>query len=234
MKFEYLKENLQTVRDNIREACLNCNKNPDDITLIAVTKTYEADVMNASLEYGVTDIGENKVQEITRKYDDVKPGVRWHLIGHLQTNKVKYIIDKVHLIHSVDSLKLAEEISKRAGNAGLEIQILVQINVAGEESKFGTDRATALDLVEHIAKLPNIRIMGLMNIAPFDVEPETLRPNFREMKEIFDEIAKMTYDNIEMKYLSMGMSNDYKVAIEEGANMIRIGTSIYGKRDYSK
>jgi PLP dependent protein len=234
LSFDYLRENIEIIRNNIRSVCQKCSIEESDITLIGVTKTYEADVMNASIDFGITDIGENKVQEITRKYDDVKEGVRWHLIGHLQTNKVKYIIDKVDLIHSVDSLKLAEEISRRAAKIGKTAEVLIQVNVASEESKFGIDKAEVFGLIEEISKLPSIRVMGLMNIAPFTEDSEEVRPYFKKMKAIFDEIGKVEYDNVEMKYLSMGMSNDYMVAIEEGANLIRVGTSIYGKRDYSK
>jgi PLP dependent protein len=232
--YAYLKENLDGIRSRIDEACTSCGRDPGSVTLIGVTKTYESDVINASIDLGITDIAENKVQEITRKYDDVKKGVKWHLIGHLQSNKVKYIIDKVDLIHSVDSLKLAEEISKRAKSIGRVMDILIQVNVVQEESKFGVDVEHVVPLVRELSNLSGIRVVGLMNIAPFYENPEEVRPIFSKMKQIFDGLKKMDYDNIEMKYLSMGMSNDFKVAIEEGANLIRVGTAIYGKRDYSK
>ncbi len=221
MSYLYLKDQIDEVKKDIAS---------DHVLLVAVTKTYEADVINASIEFGITDIAENRVQEIMRKYDDVVKGVRWHLIGHLQTNKVKYIIDKVDLIHSVDSLKLAEEISLRAGKIGKVQDVLIQINAADETQKFGIAPEQLDELLEGISQLPNIRVCGLMNIAPLVEDPSLLRDDFKCMKGLFNKIKNCTYSNVEAKYLSMGMSNDYKIAIEEGSNMIRIGTKIYGKR----
>lgn len=232
MALSYLKTQLVALELEINEACKRASRNRDEITLIGVTKTYEADVMNASIAYGITDIGENKVQEITRKYDQVTKGVKWHLIGHLQTNKVKYIIDKVDLIHSVDSLKLAEEISSRAQKIGKVQEVLIQVNVADETQKFGVSPENVIELIEAIGNLKNIKVCGLMNIAPFVDDPETLREDFKVMKELFDRLNDIKIDNVEAKYLSMGMSGDFGVAIEEGANMIRVGTRIYGNRNY--
>ena len=228
--YEYLKENLDGVISNIKNACNRSGKNFDDITLIGVTKTIDEDTINKSIDFGIKNIGENKVQEITRKYDKINQGVKWHLIGHLQTNKVKYIIDKVSLIHSVDSYKLAEEISKRAVKSDLTMNILIQINVAEEESKFGINKGNIYEMIENISKLPSIKIQGLMNIAPYFEDNELVRKYFREMKEIFDQIKNNNYENVNMKYLSMGMTNDYEIAIEEGATMVRVGTSIFGRR----
>ena len=230
MSYNYLKNQIDEVKKDIASTCEQLNMESDHVLLVAVTKTYEADVINASIAFGITDIAENRVQEILRKYDDVTKGVRWHLIGHLQTNKVKYIIDKVDLIHSVDSLNLAEEISLRAGKSDKIQDVLIQINVADETQKFGIAPHQFDELLEGISKLPNIRVCGLMNIAPLVEDPSLLREDFKCMKDLFNKIKNCTYSNVEAKYLSMGMSNDYKIAIEEGSNMIRIGTKIYGKR----
>lgn len=232
--YQYLEENIKKVKDKIEDVCKRAGRAPESVTLIGVTKTYEADIMNAGISYGIRDIGENKVQEIIRKYDEVDKNVKWHLIGHLQTNKVKYIIDKVDLIHSVDSLKLAKEISKRAQQYGKTMEVLIQVDIDGEETKFGVAESHVEELVKNIAELPNIKLKGLMNIAPIYDDREKTRGIFKKMRKIFDELQKMKYDNIEMEYLSMGMSGDFDIAIEEGANLIRIGTSIYGARDYTQ
>lgn len=226
--------NINQMKEDIKRVCHKCGRDPEEITLIAVTKTVDADRINHAVDCGIINLGENKVQEIVDKYDLVSKNVKWHLIGHLQTNKVKYIIDKVELIHSVDSMKLAEEINKRAEKNNLIKDVLVQINVAEEDTKFGIRIEEAVDFVKSISGFDNIRIMGLMTIAPYDIDPEKVRPVFRQLKEKFSELAQMNLSNTNMKYLSMGMSNDYGVAIEEGSNMIRIGTAIFGKRDYSK
>lgn len=201
---------------------------PSSVKLIAVSKTHTADEINAAIDCGITDIGENKVQEILSKYDSVKK-VNWHFIGHLQTNKVKQIIDKVYMIHSVDSLHLAEEISKRATH---EVNILIQVNAAGEEQKFGVSPDQVLDLANSVKDLPNIKLRGLMHIAPAADNPEDVRVYFKQVKNIFDKLKPQFGEDFDT--LSMGMSNDYKVAIEEGATCVRIGTAIFGERDYSK
>lgn len=230
---DYLVRNLEEIEKRISQACQKAGRSRDQVKLIAVSKTVEADVMNASIDAGVTDLGENKVQEIRRKYDDVKPA-DWHLIGHLQTNKVKYIIDKVTLIHSVDSLKLASEISKKAVAHDKNMSILLQVDMAQEASKFGMASSDVKDLLENILKLPNIIVEGLMFIAPFVDNPEEVRVYFKNMKTLFDDIKEnLSHDQLEMKHLSMGMTNDFEVAIEEGATLLRVGTGIYGKRDYT-
>ena len=199
---------------------------------MAVTKPHGTEEINKAIDWGVTDIGENKVQEILEKYPHVKP-VRWHLIGHLQTNKVKQIIDKVHLIHSVDSMKLAGEINKRAGQVGKTVNVLIQINSAGEESKFGIETAETEMMVKQILdECENIKICGLMCIAPFYEDPDNVREYFRVVKEQYDELAKIDHENLQFKYLSMGMSHDYRVAVREGSNMVRIGSAIFGRRNY--
>lgn len=222
MDYDYIEKNLEEISDTL----------PSNVTLVAVTKTHGTEGINKAIDWGVTDIGENKVQEILEKYPHVKP-VRWHLIGHLQTNKVKQIIDKVHLIHSVDSMKLAGEINKRAGQVGKTVNVLIQINSAGEESKFGIETAETEIMVKQILdECENIKICGLMCIAPFDEDPDNVREYFRVVKEQYDELAKIDHENLEFKYLSMGMSHDYRVAVREGSNMVRIGSAIFGRRNY--
>lgn len=228
-----IQVNITEIREEIKQICQNCGRNPEEITLIAVTKTVNPERINFAIDCKISDLGENKVQEIMDKYNEISKNVKWHLIGHLQSNKVKYIIDKVGLIHSVDSVKLAEEISRRAEMDNLIKDVLVQINVAKEDTKFGINIEAAVDFIKSISRFDNIRIKGLMTIAPYDEDPEKVRPVFRQLKEKFDELAQMNIPNTDMKYLSMGMSNDYPVAIEEGANMVRIGTAIFGKRNYN-
>lgn len=229
-----IKHNIEYIKNDIERICQNLGRNPEDITLIAVSKTIDAARINFAVENGITDLGENKVQEIMDKYEEVSKNVNWHLIGHLQTNKVKYIIDKVKLVHSVDSLKLAEEISKRAAKSNLIKDVLVQVNVAMEETKFGISLDEVVDFVKSISVFDSIRIKGLMTIAPYNEDPEAVRPVFKQLKAKFDELARLEFPNTDMRFLSMGMSNDYAVALEEGANMIRIGTAIFGKRNYNK
>jgi len=227
-----IQTNIEYIQELKGRAAVKSGRNPEDVLLIAVTKLHGPDEMNEAIDAGITDIGENKVQEIMDKYDRVKP-VRWHLIGHLQTNKVKYIIDKVCMIHSVDSLKLAKEIDKRAAQHGLVMDILVQVNSAEEESKFGITTAETDQLIQDIAEqCPNIRIKGLMCIAPFEDNPEDVREYFAEVKKIYDKYVIVKTERLDFQYLSMGMTHDFEVAIEEGSNMIRVGTAIFGYRDY--
>lgn len=229
----YIKENLQDVRNKIKTACEKSGRSEEDVTLVAVTKTHPPELINEAIRNGVTDIGENKVQEIMDKYDKVDP-VRWHLIGHLQTNKVKYIIDKVYMIHSVDSVKLMDEIERQAEKKGIsEIKILIQVNITGEETKFGIDASQIEEMLEHAKCLKHVKVCGFMTIlTKFDSELSN-RLHFRDIKQKFIDISQNKYDNVTMKFLSMGMSGDYEVAIEEGSNMVRVGTAIFGHRDYS-
>lgn len=229
----YIENNLTEIRDRMNKAAESSGRNPSDVTLIAVTKTYGVDVINEAIDCGVTDIGENRVQEIMEKYDHVKP-VRWHLIGHLQKNKVKYIVDKVELIHSVDSLGLAQEIDKQAKKYDKIQKILLEVNVSGEESKFGirTDECEAL--CREIAKLENVKIEGLMTIAPFIDDETILTDVFKGLKKLSDSIEAAGIEGVDMKRLSMGMTNDFPLAISQGATMVRVGTGIFGKRDYTK
>ena len=227
-----IQTNIEYIQELKGKAAVKSGRNPEDVLLVAVTKLHSPEEMNEAIDAGITDIGENKVQEIMDKYDRVKP-VRWHLIGHLQTNKVKYIIDKVCMIHSVDSLKLAKEIDKRAAQHDLVMDILVQVNSAEEESKFGITTAETDQLIQDIAQqCPNIRIKGLMCIAPFEDDPEDVRDYFAEVKKIYDKYVDVKTERLDFKYLSMGMTHDFEVAIEEGSNLIRVGTAIFGYRDY--
>ncbi len=204
----------------------------EDVTLIAVTKTRTVQEINEVIAAGATDIGENKVQEILDKYEHVKP-VKWHMIGHLQTNKVKYIIDKVSLIHSVDSLKLAVEINKRAEQKNIIMDILIQVNPAMEESKFGINIEDLEEIIKTISnKCYNIRMKGLMCMVPYAINPQEIAIYFAKTKETYNKIANMDIPGLEFEYLSMGMSNDYAEAIQEGSNMVRIGSSIFGERIY--
>lgn len=232
---EHIRQNIQEIRKELDQAAQQMGKRPDEILLVAVTKTRSVEEINAAIDAGITDIGENKVQEILDKYESVKP-VRWHLIGHLQSNKVKYIIDKVSLIHSVDSFRLAEEIQRRANQHGIVMDILIQINAAEEESKFGISLEETMTLIHEIlAHCPNIKICGLMTIAPFEEDPESVRKFFRQLHEIYDHCSKIQdQPNLDFKYLSMGMSHDFRVAIEEGSNLVRIGTALFGARNYTK
>lgn len=229
-----IKSNIEYINELKGKAAKKSGRKPEDILLVAVTKLHAPEEINEAIDAGITDIGENKVQEIMDKYDGIKP-VRWHLIGHLQTNKVKYIIDKVSMIHSVDSLKLAKEIDKRAGQHGLKMDILIQVNSAMEASKFGITTQETDRLIEEIAfQCSNVRIKGLMCIAPFEEDPEDARKYFASVREIYDKYVNVKSEKVDFEYLSMGMTNDFEVAVEEGSNLIRVGTAIFGYRDYRK
>ena len=230
---EILKINIDSVRDRIAAAARRAGRDPSEITLIAVSKTRSAQEIDAAAELGITDVGENKVQEIVAKQPDVKAKLRWHLIGHLQTNKVKAVIGKVDVIHSVDSIHLAEEIDKRAAQLNIVKDILLQVNVAGEEQKSGFSLDEFRDSAADIAdRFKNVRIRGLMQVAPDTDDPEEVRVYFRQLKDLFEELKKETAPQADM--LSMGMSGDFEVAVEEGATHVRVGTAIFGNRDYSK
>lgn len=227
-------DNYDSVLERVKAAAKRSGRDADSITLVAVSKTKPLSDIEELIKHGVKEFGENKVQELDDKYETVSTPVNWHLIGHLQTNKVKYIVDKVALIHSVDSLKLGEEISKRCAAAGRVMDILVEVNMAGEESKSGVSPENAKQLCRELSALSNICIKGLMTVAPYDPVPENNRVYFKQMKKLFDDIKAENYPNTDMQHLSMGMTNDYEVAVEEGADIVRIGTGIFGARDYSK
>lgn len=228
-----IQENIRNVEARLRQACAESGRNPEEVRLIAVSKTKPVEMLQEAYDYGCRDFGENKVQELVDKYDKMPKDIRWHMIGHLQRNKVKYIVDKVYLIHSVDSLRLAEEISKEAVKHNVTVSILIEVNVAQEESKFGTTSEEAVSLVREIAKLPNIVIKGLMTIAPYVDDAEENRLYFAKLKEIYVDIIHKNIDNVFMEELSMGMTGDYEVAITEGATYIRVGTGIFGERQYT-
>lgn len=227
-----VKENLIQVRENIAKACNKAGRSPEEVTLISVSKTKPIFMLEEAYAAGSRDFGENKVQEIIDKYPQLPDDIRWHMIGHLQRNKVKYIIDKAALIHSVDSLRLAQEISRQAEKKQVDVDILVEVNIAQEKSKFGISREDTLQLVEEISHLPHIHVKGLMTIAPFVTNPEDNREYFREIRKLSVDIEEKNIDNVSMSVLSMGMTGDYMVAIEEGATMVRVGTGIFGERNY--
>ena len=229
-----LKENLANVEKNIEQACKNAGRSRDEVTLIAVSKTKPVEMLQEIYDENIRDFGENKVQELCSKMEQLPSDIRWHMIGHLQRNKVKYIVGKVELIHSVDTYRLAEEINIQAKKQNVIVPILVEVNIAHEESKFGISAEDAILLVEEISKLENIRIKGLMTIAPYVENPEDNRLYFRKIKQLSVDITNKNIDNVSMEILSMGMTGDYEVAIEEGATMVRVGTGIFGARNYKK
>ena len=229
-----LKENLANVEANIQAACQRSGRLREDITLIAVSKTKPIEMLQEIYTENVRNFGENKVQEICDKHPKLPADIKWHMIGHLQRNKVKQVIDKVCLIHSVDSYRLAEEINIQAKKLNIIMPILVQVNIAKEDTKFGINKEDAILLVEEISKLDSLHIQGLMTIAPFTENPEDNRQYFREIKQLTVDIKNKNIDNVAMEILSMGMTGDYMVAIEEGATMVRVGTGIFGERNYAK
>lgn len=226
-------KNYIEIKENVKNITQRAKREPDSATLIAVSKTKPIELLIEAYNAGARDFGENKVQELCEKYDKLPNDVKWHLIGHLQTNKVKYIVDKAYLIHSVDSLKLAETISKEAVKKNIVANILIEVNVAMEDSKFGVTYDNCEELVRKIAILPGIKVLGLMTVAPFVENAEENRSVFAKLRELSVDIKSKNIDNVSMDCLSMGMSGDYEVALEEGATYVRVGTSIFGKRDYS-
>lgn len=228
-----LSDNLHEVQENIRKACERSGRNPEDVTLIAVSKTKPVSDIQQIYAAGIREFGENKVQEMNDKQKVLPGDINWHMIGHLQRNKVKYIVDNVAMIHSVDSVRLAEEISKEAVKKNVAVDILVEVNVAKEESKFGLYTEDVSQFVEQISKLPGINIKGLMTSAPFVDNPEDNRQYFKKLKDLSVDINAKNIDNVHMDFLSMGMTNDYVVAVEEGATHVRVGTAIFGHRDYN-
>ena len=228
-----IKENIKNVQSKIEQACKNAGRDLDTAHLIAVSKTKPVSMLQEAYDAGIRDFGENKVQEILEKYDKLPGDIRWHMIGHLQRNKVKYIIDKVCLIHSVDSLRLAEEISKEAVKHNLTMPVLIELNIGEEDSKFGLSLEDCEDMIHKISSLPNIEIKGLMTVAPFVENGEENRQYFTAMKQLSVDIMRKNIDNVCMDILSMGMTGDYETAIEEGATHVRVGTGIFGERNYS-
>lgn len=227
-----IRENICNVKNNIRAAASEVGRDPSDVTLIAVSKTKPVSMIEEAYACGCRDFGENKVQELCEKYEVLPRDIRWHLIGHLQRNKVKYVIDKAYLIHSVDSLRLAEEIQKEAVKKNLHVNILIEINIAAEESKFGVAPEQVENLVREIAKLSNVHIKGMMTVAPIVKNPQDNAVYFRKLNELSVDIMAKNIDNVTMNVLSMGMTGDYEQAIKDGATYIRVGTGIFGERNY--
>lgn len=227
-----ITENISKVRKNMEEACRVSGRNPEEVSLIAVSKTKPVSMLQEAYDAGCRDFGENKVQEIMDKIDRLPSDIRWHMIGHLQTNKVKYIVGKVFLIHSVDSLHLAEAISKEAVKQNTMVNILIEVNVAKEDTKYGAIAEDTVSLVEKIALLPGICVKGLMTIAPYVENPQENRQYFVKLRQLAVDIKSKNIDNVHMDILSMGMTGDYMVAIEEGATYVRVGTGIFGERQY--
>lgn len=225
-----IRENIEFVEKEITEACSRAERDRNQVSLIAVSKTKPVGMLQEAYDAGIRDFGENRVQELMEKMPVLPADIRWHMIGHLQRNKVKYIVGKVWMIHSVDSLELAEEISKEAVKKQVTVRILLEVNVAEEESKFGVTVQEALRLAEAAAKLPGIRVEGLMTIAPYTEVPEENRIYFQRLKQLSVDIYDKNIDNVNMNVLSMGMTGDYSIAVEEGATYVRVGTGIFGER----
>ena len=228
-----LKQNYDEVRLQIDEACKKVGRNPSEVTLICVSKTKPNEMIQELYDEGIRDFGENKVQELSGKMDALPDDIKWHQIGHLQRNKVKYILGKTELIHSVDSFRLAEEINIQAKRKGIVVPILIELNIGGEESKFGLEKDDVISFVKQVSELDGLKIMGLMTVAPFVDDPEDNRSLFKSIKELSNEIASLNIKNVSMEVLSMGMTNDYMVAVEEGSTMVRVGTGIFGERNYN-
>lgn len=231
--FLIVRENLLRVRKQVEAAAKRAGRDPRTVKLVVVTKTIPIDVIREALAAGVTAVGENRVQELLDKQQQLPPEVEWHLIGHLQTNKVKYIVDKVHLVHSLDSWHLAREISRRAQERGSTVQVLVQVNISGEQTKYGLPPGEVREFITDVLQLPGINVRGLMTIAPLVRDPEEARPIFRELYQMAG-LLKQDLPKVQLDYLSMGMSNDFTVAVEEGANIIRVGSAIFGPRKILK
>lgn len=229
-----IKENLAEVEARIKRACERSGRDRSEVTLISVSKTKPVEMLQEAYDAGSRDFGENKPQEIKEKYPQLPTDIRWHMIGHLQRNKIKYIIDKVCMIHSVDSIRLAEAIDEEAKKHGIVMPVLIEVNVAEEESKFGVHLDETEDLIRQISKLSNIQVQGLMTIAPFTENAEDNRIYFRKLRNLYVDIKDKNIDNVNMCNLSMGMTGDYEVAVEEGATMVRVGTGIFGARSYSQ
>ena len=228
-----IRDHLNEVRENIQKACEKAGRSPQEVTLIAVSKTKPLFMLEEAYEAGARDFGEHKVQEILEKHPKMPEDARFHMIGHLQRNKVKQVLPHAVLIHSVDSYRLAEQISQEAGKLGITAKILLEVNVAKEESKFGMMPEDVEEMAGQIAALPHLQIEGLMTIAPFVDDPEKNRPVFRKLYQLSVDIKKKNIDNVNMGVLSMGMTGDYQVAVQEGATMVRVGTGIFGERNYA-
>ncbi|MBQ8933688.1 MAG: YggS family pyridoxal phosphate-dependent enzyme [Lachnospiraceae bacterium] len=229
-----IRENLEQVRKNIADACARAGRDPSEVILLAVSKTKPLEMIREAVAAGQRAFGENYVQELTEKYEALGNSVDWHMIGHLQRNKVKYIIGKTSLIHSVDSIRLAEQIEKEAEKKDVSVDVLLEVNVAHEDSKWGFTPEETIEAVKTVSAFPHVHVCGLMTSAPITEDPESNRPYFCELRRLFDTIAASAPEHVDMRVLSMGMTGDYQVAVEEGATLVRVGTGIFGARDYGK
>ena len=227
-----ITENLSMVENKIATACKRAGRERDEVKLIAVSKTQPVEAIREAIEYGINSFGENRVQELREKTEIIKDNLDWHLIGHLQTNKVKYVVGKVSLIHSLENIRLAEALDKEAAKLGITVDVLAEINVAKEASKFGVNPEDAENFIREVSKFPNINIKGLMTVAPYTDISEENRKYFRQLKKIMVDLNSKNIHNVSMNVLSMGMTGDYEVAIEEGATLVRVGTGIFGSRNY--
>jgi len=228
-----ITENLDAVEKKIQAACDRAQRSRDSVTLIAVSKTKPVSDIREAMDYGIKVFGENKVQELRDKTSEIKEDLHWHMIGHLQNNKVKYLPGMVDMIHSVDNLKLAQEIEKQAAKHDIVMDILCEVNMAGEDTKFGLTPEECIPFVDSIKDFEHIRIRGLMTIAPYTEDPESNRQYFKGLRELLNKANEMKLTKEPMDTLSMGMTGDYEVAVEEGATLIRVGTGIFGERNYA-
>ena len=227
-----IQENVIQIKNRIATVCQKANRDPKEIEIIAVSKTVSASSIKEAIEAGITNIGENRVQEAWKKYNEIDTSVRWHMVGRLQTNKVKRALQFFDIIHSVENRHLAEEINKRACALNRDGEILIEVNTSGESTKIGVTPDGVIPLIKSIATLPHLRITGLMTIGVFLPDPEQVRPCFIALRQIQQEVIRQGFEHVEMKFLSMGMTDDFEVAIEEGSNMVRIGRAIFGERQY--
>lgn len=234
MVITVIRENIENVKMNIVKSCEHSGRSSEDVRLIAVSKTKPVSMLKEAYDAGCRDFGENKVQEMTSKMEQLPTDIRWHMIGHLQTNKIKYIVGKVYLIHSVDSFHLAEAISKEAVRQHTTVNILIEVNIAREATKYGVLEENVTDLLTKISALPGISVKGLMTIAPYVENSEENRQYFVKLRQLAVDIKSKNIDNIHMDILSMGMTGDYRVAVEEGATYVRVGTGIFGERQYNQ
>ena len=224
-------ENVESIRKRIREVCSRCGRKPEDVLLVGVSKTFGVDSIQKAVDSGLFDIGENYAQELLGKRESLSDHrIRWHFIGHLQSNKVKYVIEYVHLIHSVDNDRVAEEIQKRAEKAGRIVKVLIEVHTTDEATKYGVLPADTLDFLKRISRFDRVKVQGLMTMGPFSDDPNNSRPSFRQLAELRDRISREGMEDVTMQHLSMGMTHDFQVAIEEGATIVRIGTAIFGTR----
>ncbi|MGA3243685.1 MAG: YggS family pyridoxal phosphate-dependent enzyme [Bacteroidota bacterium] len=229
-----VKENVEIVRKRIREVCSRCGRNPEDVLLLGVSKTFGIDSIRDAIDAELFDFGENYAQEFLEKRSQISDErVRWHFIGHLQSNKVKYIAEHVYLIHSVDNDRLADELQKRGERMGRSLDILIEVHTTDEATKYGIPPEGTLDLVKRIAKFNRVRVQGLMTMGPFSDDPNDSRPSFQQLVALRDKIVREGIENVSMRHLSMGMTHDFEVAIEEGSTIVRIGTAIFGERTYT-